>query len=162
MNATIKSLIRKIVSPVPFADALVNHVAYFKDWIVWRWQRPNYPSGKRLHLHLGCGDVDYPGFVNIDARRRRHIHHVQGIGNLSNITDDFADQRYGSHRLEHSPHLPTKTVLLKGYRVPRRGSFIRRGIFGSDHFNSIPDYLWRPDTFSGIDLPIGLNVEAIK
>lgn len=222
MNATIKSLIRKIVSPVPFADALVNHVAYFKDWIVWRWQRPNYPSGKHLHLHLGCGDVDHPGFVNIDARPRRHIHHVQGIGNLSNFANNSVDLLYGSHCLEHFSHLQTESVLREWHRVVRPGGIIRlsvpdfdlllkiyqetgrdirsitgplmggqdyqynfhytcfnyaeicrllttvgfknprRWIFGSEHFTSIPDHSGRPYTFSGIDFPVSLNVEATK
>ena len=94
------------------------------EWLAWRISRPAHPEGP-LRLHLGCGEIDYPGFVNIDGRARKHIHHVQGIDNLAAFADNSASLIYASHCLEHFSHLRVPEVLKEWHRVLRPGGLIR-------------------------------------
>ena len=64
---------------------------------------PASPDGKRL-LHIGCGDIDSPEFINLDARRMPHVHIVsRNIFRLRMIPDAALDLIYMSHVLEHVP-----------------------------------------------------------
>lgn len=97
------------------------------EWMRWRAMRPAHPPGE-LRLHLGCGDIDVPGFVNIDARPRAHVHHVQGIDSLSRFADGTASLIYGSHCLEHLSHLQVPKVLKEWQRVLRPGGVLRLSV----------------------------------
>lgn len=83
----------------------------------WRKARPAYPPDPVLRLHLGCGDINYPGFVNIDARPAAHVHHVQRIDRLPQFADNSASLIYVSHCLEHVPHRQVAPVLTEWFRV---------------------------------------------
>ncbi len=98
------------------------------DWAKWRVGRPSYPAGDELLVHLGCGAVDVPGFVNIDARPARHVHHVQGIERLGMFADGSVSLIYASHCLEHVPHRKVLEVLREWCRVLRRGGVVRLSV----------------------------------
>src|SRR5207249_3890671 len=82
--------------------------------------RASTPDGK-LHLHLGCGIVNSPGFVNIDAIPMRHIHCVQAVDRLEKFRSGSADLIYASHVLEHISHRETLSVLQEWRRVLKPG-----------------------------------------
>ena len=52
-----------------------------KTWLRTMWWRsakhrfPQQADGKTL-LHIGCGQVNSPGYINIDARKFPHVHIV--------------------------------------------------------------------------------------
>ncbi len=52
-----------------------------KIWVRHMWWRqakhrfPQQAEGKTL-LHIGCGQVNSPGYINIDARKFPHVHVV--------------------------------------------------------------------------------------
>ena len=87
--------------------------------------RPAYPADRVLRVHLGCGDIDYPGFVNIDARPAAHIHYVQGIDRLPQFADNSVSLIYVSHCLEHVPHRLVGPVMAEWYRVLAPGGVVR-------------------------------------
>lgn len=98
-------------------------------WLRWRAARRPYPNtGGVLRLHLGCGGVDAPGFVNIDARPARHVHHVQGIARLPAFADDSVALVYASHCLEHVPHRELHGVLCEWRRVLAPGGVLRLSV----------------------------------
>lgn len=82
--------------------------------------QPKLPHGE-LRLHLGCGKIDHPGFVNIDARPRRNVHYVQAVDRLSRFRDGSVDLVYACHVLEHFSHLRVPAVLKEWGRVLKPG-----------------------------------------
>jgi predicted SAM-dependent methyltransferase len=116
--------LRRALSVVPGLLPAAESVNDWQQWLRWRLGRPSYPPGE-LRLHLGCGDIDHPGFVNIDARPRKHVHRVQGIDELSAFASDSVAMIYTSHCLEHVPHPRVPQVLGEWFRVLQPGGTLR-------------------------------------
>lgn len=70
---------------------------------------PRVHSG--LCLHVGCGDVNLLGWINIDARSLSHVHLVANDLTLAEFNDNSISAIYLCHVLEHFPFKTTKAVL---------------------------------------------------
>lgn len=81
---------------------------------------PQLPDGE-VRLHLGCGKIDHPGFINIDAIPRRHVHYAQAVCRLRRFDDASVDLVYACHVLEHFSHLQVPAVLREWNRVIKPG-----------------------------------------
>lgn len=56
----------------------------------------------KRRVHLGCGDINRPYFINVDARPLPHVDHViSDITDLSFLADNSVDLIYASHVIEH-------------------------------------------------------------
>ncbi|MFZ2151480.1 MAG: methyltransferase domain-containing protein, partial [Minisyncoccia bacterium] len=88
---------------------------------------PINTNGKVL-LHLGCGSINNPQFINIDAANLPHVHYVQDIRNLAVLPSNFADLLYSSHALEHISHLEVPKTLKEWARVIKKGGTIRLSV----------------------------------
>lgn len=90
-------------------------------------RRPALPNvdGGKVYLHLGCGDINHPKFINIDALPAPHVHYIGGIEKLPRFKDQSVNLVYASHALEHISHLKTDEVLNEWYRVLRHGGILR-------------------------------------
>lgn len=112
--------------------ALLKQIAHevidAAKWARWRIQRPHYPAGDQKLLHLGCGNINHPGFINIDARPAPHVHLVQGIAKLDGFADRSVDMVYACHCLEHIPHNEVKDVLTEWFRVIKTNGIIRLSV----------------------------------
>lgn len=75
------------------------------------------PAGPGLKLHLGCGNIDHPGFVNVDGVDRPHVHRVQSIAKLPQFADDSVEFIYTSHTLEHFSRAQVPGVLSEWRRI---------------------------------------------
>lgn len=95
--------------------------------VLWRPKFPEIEEGKLL-LHLGCGDISKPGFINIDAIPKPHVHYVRTVDNLSLFKNDTISLIYASHCLEHISHRELSTVLDEWYRVLKKGSTLRLSV----------------------------------
>jgi predicted SAM-dependent methyltransferase len=84
-----------------------------------------------LKLHLGCGEVKLPGFVNIDIRSTPATDMVADIRNLSTFPSHNADVVYASHCLEHFGFREVDSVLKEWCRVLRKSG---------DLFIAVPDF----------------------
>lgn len=93
-------------------------------------RKPRLPDFDRegLKLHLGCGGVDLPGFVNVDVSPAPHVHYVRRIERLSLFADDTVDLIYACHVLEHFPHASVVGVLTEWYRVLKPGGVLRLSV----------------------------------
>jgi len=52
-------------------------------------------------VHIGCGPIDIPGWINIDARAFPHIHIVADSLDLKEFSDGSIQEIYMCHVLEH-------------------------------------------------------------
>lgn len=85
-------------------------------WNQTKWRAtiarlPTAPDGRRL-LHIGCGEINASGFINLDARRFRHVHFIsRDLLDLTFIPAEELNLIYMSHILEHVPHQKVVSVL---------------------------------------------------
>ncbi len=98
---------------------------------------PHGADGKVL-LHIGCGGVNAPGFINLDARPQPHVHIVTtNLFNLSMIPNDAVDLIYMSHILEHVSHRDIVMTLRELRRILRVGGVLRVSVPDFDHVLTI-------------------------
>jgi predicted SAM-dependent methyltransferase len=88
---------------------------------------PKNPDGK-IFIHLGCGDVASPEFINVDARPGPHIHYVCDVTDLSVFEENWADLVYACHILEHISHRKLKNVLWEWRRILKHGGILRLSV----------------------------------
>jgi predicted SAM-dependent methyltransferase len=100
-------------------------------------------------LHIGCGEVAAPGYINIDARRLPHVHFVlHDLRDLDWVPERSVDLVYLSHVLEHVPHPELASVLRSLVRPLKAGGVLRL---------AVPDI----DLIFEIYRSSGSNVQAI-
>ena len=94
-------------------------------WTLMANGLPRGPNGERM-VHVGCGGVVAPGFINMDARRMPHIHFIiHGIAEVKFLPPESIDLIYLSHVLEHVPHSHVVAVLEQFHRVLHPGGRCR-------------------------------------
>lgn len=107
---------------------------------LWKARLGSYPKtadGKRL-LHIGCGDINSPGFINLDARPLPHVHIVsKNIFRLDMIPDSSLDMVYMSHVLEHVPRNQAIEVIREMARVLKPDGVLRISVPDFDHVIAI-------------------------
>ncbi|MBD2679137.1 MULTISPECIES: methyltransferase domain-containing protein [Nostoc] len=103
---------------------------------------------EKINLHLGCGFVIHPKFVNVDLLAAPHIHYQISIDKLSPFEDNSVNLIYASHCLEHFPHTKVPKVLSEWFRVLKKGGILRL---------SVPDF----DLLLNIYKKNGNNIDTI-
>lgn len=107
---------------------------------LWKARLGSYPKtadGKRL-LHIGCGDINSPGFINLDARPLPHVHIVsKNIFRLDMIPNDSLDMVYMSHVLEHVPRNKAIEVIREMARVLKPDGVLRISVPDFDYVIAI-------------------------
>ena len=92
-------------------------------------QTPPFAGGGPVRLHIGCGDIDAPGFLNVDARPAPHIHIVtSSLFRLEMVPDGAADMVYMCHVLEHVPLDQVVATLKEMHRVLRPEGVLRLSV----------------------------------
>lgn len=77
-----------------------------------------------LNLHLGCGNLKLPGFINIDINSEKADIKLD-ILNLSIFNSGMVDEIYNCHVLEHVSRNKLLSVLLEWNRILRIGGKLR-------------------------------------
>lgn len=97
----------------------------------WNVRARNYPHDDvgLVRLHIGCGEIEAPGFVNIDARRYSHVHIVtRNLFALKAVPDGAASMVYMCHVLEHVSFRLVHRVLREMRRVLAPGGTLRLSV----------------------------------
>ncbi|MBD2570586.1 class I SAM-dependent methyltransferase [Anabaena lutea] len=91
-----------------------------------QFSRPTLPvDNKEINLHLGCGNIAHPKFINIDGRPAPHIHYVRAIDNLAPFKDNSVDLIYACHCLEHFSYNRVPLVISEWHRVLKDNGILR-------------------------------------
>lgn len=89
---------------------------------------PIGPDGE-VRLHIGCGEVAAPGFINVDARYFPHVHLFRkDVADLRGFADGTVDMIYLSHVLEHVRRRRQREVLSCYFRKLKPGGVLRLGV----------------------------------
>ena len=116
----------------------------------WHLNKPKLPTTRdnTINLHLGCGEVNHPDFINIDLVPHTHVHYVRPIDDLSIFANESVDLIYASHCLEHFPYRKVPSVLVEWARVLKKGGILRL---------SVPDF----DTILGAYEADGKSLDLV-
>ena len=110
---------------------------------------PKNSDGKVL-VHVGCGEKNVPGFINVDARPLAHVHVVtDNITSLADFETGTVDLVYMCHVLEHIKNDDLKNVLSEMRRVLKDGGVLRI---------SVPDFDKLIDVYNAA----GKDIESIR
>jgi SAM-dependent methyltransferase len=95
-----------------------------------QFMRPPFPklANEEINLHLGCGSVNHPKFINIDGLPAPHIHYIRPIDNLAPFKDNSVNLVYACHCLEHFSHLKVSEVLAEWLRVLKKDGILRLSV----------------------------------
>jgi len=115
--------------------------------LAWRPPLPSPSNG--VNLQLGCGPIEHPDFINVDASYFPHVHYMRGLDDLSPFASGSVDLIYASHCLEHYSYRETESVLAEWYRTLKPGGCLRL---------SVPDF----DVLSKAFQESGWNIEAVE
>jgi predicted SAM-dependent methyltransferase len=130
--ADVKAFVRSRLTPSAY---LGLRRAYLRAQRIAR--PPQLPSQGTIRLHLGCGSVNHPAFINVDIEPEPHVHFVRAIDDLSPFRTGTVDLVYASHCLEHFSHRDVPRVLREWHRVLRPGGTLRLSVPDFDRLLSI-------------------------
>lgn len=82
-------------------------------------------SGSKLKVHIGCGEIQLLGWVNIDARPLPHVHLVSERLDLDEFSDGSIGEIYLSHVLEHLSFEEVNKFLEKMHHKIAVGGVLR-------------------------------------
>ena len=86
-------------------------------------------AGNKIFVHIGCGDQDDAGYVNIDARAGWHIHKVGTIEEVRRVLgDNRADLIYCCHIIEHVSHQKLLSTLVGVRAALKQGGILRLSV----------------------------------
>lgn len=94
----------------------------------WRLREPRLPRNETggFMLHIGCGEVNAPGYINIDARPMSHVNFVSSdLTDLSFVPEGAVSLIYMCHILEHLPHQQVVRVLRQCHSRLASGGICR-------------------------------------
>ncbi|MFT5452216.1 MAG: putative SAM-dependent methyltransferase [Enterobacterales bacterium] len=73
-------------------------------------------AGEGIKLHIGAGEVNVQGWVNVDGRKFEHTHFVSDGFDLKEFSDNSIEEIYLCHVLEHFSFQDGEN-LLKYFRT---------------------------------------------
>lgn len=112
----------------PILSLIHRNMKLASQQIKRRLHPPALPKTDKVYIHLGCGEINAPGFINVDVIPYSHVHYVQEVDDLSIFPNKYADLIYASHVLEHISHRKITEVLKEWYRVIKEGGVLRLSV----------------------------------
>ena len=81
-----------------------------------------------MKLHLGCGNNNIKGYVNIDVRLLNGVDIVDDVKTLSSYADSSVEVIYASHVLEHIGRHEYKDVLARWHKILQPNGILRLSV----------------------------------
>lgn len=92
-----------------------------------------------LKVHVGSGEVNIQGWVNIDARNFNHVHIISKKISFDEFTNDSIQEIYLCHVLEHLSFTEVEELLDIIFLKLKAGGLVRISIPDFDKIISIYD-----------------------
>ena len=88
---------------------------------------PIYLDNKEpgLKVHLGSGEINLQGWINVDARKFKHTHIIDQDFELKEFNDESISEIYLCHVLEHFSFNDSNFLIKKLYKKLKKGGLIR-------------------------------------
>ena len=88
---------------------------------------PIYPKNNTdgLKVHLGSGEINLQGWINVDARKFKHTHFVSQGFNLDKFKDSTLSEVYFCHVLEHFSFNDSNKLINQIYNILEPEGLIR-------------------------------------
>jgi len=102
-------------------------LSFAKRWLI----KPAFAknSDGKLLVHIGCGKINSPEFINIDAQPFAHVHIVTSdITHLPSFDNETVDLVYMCHILEHIKRNNLQNVLSEMKRMLKNGGILRLSV----------------------------------
>lgn len=94
-------------------------------------------------LHLGCGNIKLNGWCNVDIKPTIATDINDDIVLLKKFPDNFADEIYACHVLEHFSHEEVSVVFKNWKRVLKPGGMLRISVPDIDRIVKIYSDNWQ-------------------
>lgn len=78
-----------------------------------------------LKVHIGSGEINLQGWVNIDARNFSHVHIVSDNLNLDEFSNNSIDELYLCHILEHISFIDAEKFISLVSSKLKKGATLR-------------------------------------
>ncbi len=86
----------------------------------------NQKNNKNLKkLHLGCGEIKIPGYINIDSRKTNATDIIHDIKDLSIFENDSVDEIYACHVLEHFGRFEVNDILKNWNKTLKQNGVLK-------------------------------------
>lgn len=82
----------------------------------------------KLKLHLGCGEKNFEGFINVDLSDYEHIHYKNDIRQLDMFANETVDLIYCCHALEYFDRLEVIDVMDNWSKKLKTGGVLRLSV----------------------------------
>jgi len=101
-------------------------------------------SGKGLKLHLGCGSIKIPGFINVDIDPNvSAVDVVDDACTLSRFNNNSASLIYACHVLEHFSHNEIIPILKRWFEILEPGGELRISVPDTDRIVKVYNKNWQ-------------------
>jgi SAM-dependent methyltransferase len=107
-------------------------------------------------LHLGCGHIRLPLFCNIDISYTPATDVIDNVKYLKRFPNNYAEEIYACHVLEHFAHEEVLPILKRWYTVLKPGGVIRISVPDIDLIVKIYTANWQHFQTEGNSPWIGL------
>lgn len=102
-------------------------------------------------LHIGCGDIDLHGWINIDARPADHVHILTNEVSLDQFADESIGVIYLSHVLEHFDFKDSSALLKTFHRKLKPGGVL---LIAVPNFAALADIYTKTKNLKMIELAL--------
>lgn len=90
-----------------------------------------------IKVHLGSGEINLQGWINIDANQNTHIHMIDKNFKLNNLKDETISEFYLCHVLEHFSFTESLELIKKIRQKLKKNGVIRISVPDFQKLSSI-------------------------
>lgn len=102
--------------------------------VVRKLRAPQLPSpAGPVLIHIGCGEINDPRFINIDARPFPHVHKVTTSLRLEDFESNTVDLIYSCHVVEHVSFREVAALFSRWRDTLKEGGIVRISVPDFDH-----------------------------
>jgi len=124
-----------------------------------------------MKINLGCNTRIREGYLNVDRDKYPGVDLVSDVSKLP-LPDNYADEVYASHILEHFSHAKTIDVLKEWHRILKPGGMLKIAVpdfartvelyHKTGLCDWIVNYLWGDQIYEGANHYCGFDENRLR